>query len=376
VPDAAATDHERARADALIAYHAPISQALTAERTTLESRLIPVTAYIVVACAEAWYRYPEMMRHIDAARPAEEIGAAGRRPGCRVNTVHLWSIANFWLVGRQVTALFGMADDPHDAFTVLDFWERAALAFRGDGSRQAWDAGNVVRPYGDAVVATLLDGTEALDDERRAAVKRFNATLVNYLFLLYFDTRVGTGDTGPYPVPGDDGQVLLVRDFYRLGPSDYWWTSVASDVPYRNLTAAFVLDDVRVQVSDFGSARTEPEDYLDRVVRFGLFTTDGHDDGTLAPVPLESIDPLVDAVRSAQARLYRDIAGMTRDEKIRCGAYVYFSFLRPFAEIAGVADELDWGVPRDVPPHLYELLSTMEGGASVERDGPYYDPLR
>jgi hypothetical protein len=376
VPDAADRRDERARADELIAYHSPISAALTAERTTLESRLIPVTAYIVVACAEAWYRYPEMMRRIDAAMTADAIGAAGRRPGSRINTVHLWSIANFWLVGRQVMAAFGMDDDAHDAFTVLDFWERAALAFRSDGTRQACDAGNVVRPYDDEVIATLIDGADALDDARLATVKRLNATLVNYLFLLYFDTRVGTGDTGPYPVPGDDGRVLLLRDFYRLGPSDYWWSSVAAEVPYRNLTAAFVLDDVRVLVSDFGSARTDPEDYLDRVVRFGLFTTDGNDDGRLTPVPLAEVDALIDAVRAAQTRLYRDIAGMTRDEKIRCGAYVYFSFLRPFAEVAGVADELDWTVPRDVPPHLYELLASMEGGAAVERDGPYYDPIR
>ena len=36
-------------ANRLIAYHAPISRALTQERTSLESALIPVTAYIVVA---------------------------------------------------------------------------------------------------------------------------------------------------------------------------------------------------------------------------------------------------------------------------------------------------------------------------------------
>ena len=40
---------------------------------------------------------------------------------------------------------------------------------------------------------------------------------------------------------------------------------------------------------------------------------------------------------------------MSREEKIRCGAYVYFSFLRPFAAVAGIADELDWTVPRDLP---------------------------
>ena len=58
-------------ANRLIAYHAPISRALTQERTSLESALIPVTAYIVVACAESYLRYPEMMR-------AHRRGDAGR----------------------------------------------------------------------------------------------------------------------------------------------------------------------------------------------------------------------------------------------------------------------------------------------------------
>jgi hypothetical protein len=374
-PDDAAA--RKAEANRLIAYHSPISQRLTSERTSLESRLIPVSAYILVACVESWYRYPEMMRTIDSALPAEHIGAQARRPGCRVNTVYLWSIANFWLIGRKVMAAMGMPDDPEPAFAVLDFWERAAIAFRGDdGTRQAVDAGGVVRPYGDAVVADLLAGAAPVDDDTRARIKRFNATLVNYLFLLYFDTRVGTGDTGPYDVPGEPGQTLLVRDFYKLAESDFWWSDVAEAVPYQNLTAALVLDDVQVRITDFGTSNTTPEDYLDRLVRFGLFTTDDAAPGELRPVALDELDAILDAVRAAQSALYRKIAGMTRDEKIRCGAYVYFSFLKPFADEAGVGDQLDWTVPRDIPEPLYELLSLAEGdNAGIDEEEEYYGPL-
>ena len=369
-------DERKATANELIAYHGPISRQLTEERTSLESKLIPVTAYIVVACVEAWYRYPEMMRAIDAAMPADDIGRAGRRPGSQVNSVYLWSIANFWLLGRKIMAMIDPAatNEVDPAFTVLDFWERAAKGFRGDGSRQAHDAGGVVRAYDDDVLATLTDGAAPVDDDRRATIKRLNATLINYLFLLYFDTRVGSGDTGPYPL--SEGRTLLVRDYYRMGHSDFWWSDVAADVPYQNLTAALVLDDVAVRITDFGTANTTPEDYLDRLVSFGLFTTDGSDDGTLRPVPDEEIPGLLAAVRTAQSQHYRNIAAMTRDEKIRCGAYVYFSFLKPFADAAGIGDQLDWTVPRDIPDPLYQLLSAMEGeNAGVGDDGEYYSPL-
>ena len=373
--DAHAAERKEA-AQALIAYHSPISKAYTAERTSYSSQLIPVTAYILVACCETFYRYPEMMRVIDAAMPAEEIGRAGRRPGSNVNSVYLWSISNFFLTGRKVlTAMDPSLDDPEAAYTVLDFWDRAARAFRGDdGTRQAVDADGVVRPYADDVIATLLAGVTAVDsDEERARLKRFNATLVNYLFLLYFDTRVGTGDTGPYPLP--DGRVLVVRDFYRMGRSDFWWSDVAADVPYDHLTAALVLDGVDVHITDFGSSNTTPEDYLDHLVGFALFTTDTPD-RSLRPVPLDEIDGLVKIVRKVNAQHYRNVAAMSRDEMIRAGAYVYFTFLKPFAEAAGVADQLDWSVPRDLPEPVYQLLSGINGeDVPFDPDAEYYEPL-
>ncbi len=369
VPD---TVDRKAEANRLIAYHAPIAQALSSERTSLESKLIPVTAYVITACVESWYRYPEMIRAIEAAVPAEEIGLLGRRPGTRINTVHMWGVPNFWLLGRKVVASMGMdANDPDAAFEVLDFWERATLAFRGDGTLQAWDTDDV-RPYEGAIAKELLDGTVAVDDEERSIIKKLNATLVGYSFLMWFDTRSGAQDTGPYAVPGHEGQVLLVRDFSQLAKSDFWWSDVAADVPYDNLTAALVLDGVKFRVTDFGTSYTTPEDYLDHLVRFGLFTTDSA--GALHPVPLDEIDAIVAAVRKAQSAHYRNIAAMDRHEKIRCGAYVYFSFLRPFAQAAGIADELDWTVPRDIPPPLYEFVSMLEGdNTASSMDGAYYD---
>jgi hypothetical protein len=362
-------------ANRLIAYHGPISKQLTAERTSYSSQLIPVTAYIVVACAEAFYRYPEMMRTIDEALPAEQIGRAGHRPGSNINPVYLWSIANFWLLGRKiVTQMDPSLDDPGAAYTVLDFWERAAMAYRhDDGTRQAWDARGVVRPYGDEVVADLTEGAAAIGADEREVVKRFNATLVNYLFLLYFDTRVGTGDTGPYPLA--DGRVMIVRDFYRMSESDFWWSDVARDVPYHHLTAALVLEGVDVRITDFGSCVTQPENYLDHLVAFGLFTTDGAD-RSLEPVDLARLDDIVRKVRSAQSDHYRNIVQMSRDEMIRCGAYVYFTFLRPFAEVAGVADQLDWSVPAALPEPVYELLSAIDGGdVEFDAEGEYYAPI-
>ena len=367
-------DATRAEVNRLIGYHSPISAALTAERTSYSSQLIPVTAYIIIGCCEAFLRYPEMMRRIDEAMPAEQIALAGHQPGTEINSVHLWSIANFWLLGRKImTSIDPSMDDPDAAFTVLNFWERAAGAYRADGTLQAWDDGKC-RPFGADVIDALLAGVVPIGDEaERARLTRFNATVVNHLFLMWFDTRSGIADTGPYPLP--DGRVLLVREFTKLAQSDFAWSGVAAELPYRSLTAALVLDGVGMQATDFGSCKTTPEDYLAHLVGFGLFTTDTPD-GSLVSVPLDGLDELVASIRAVQARHYRSIAGMSRDEMIRCGAYVYFSFLRPFAELAGVADELDWSVPRDIPEPLYELFSAVKGDEEAPPDDAgYYAPL-
>ena len=165
-----------------------------------------------------------------------------------------------------------------------------------------------------------------------------------------------------------------MRDFYRLAEGDFPWSTVAKDVPYHHLTAALVLEDVQSTFTDFGTSNHTPEDYLDRLVGFGLYTTDDLPPGELRVVPADEHAGIVAAVRTAQSQHYRNIAAMDRDEKIRAGAYVYFSFLRPFAELAGVADELDWTVPRDLPEPVYQLMSAMEGDNSgVPPDEAYYE---
>jgi len=354
----------------------PIAKQLTEERTSLESRIIPVSAYVVTSCVEAFLRYPDLLRAIDAAMPAEEIGRRARRPGCPVNAVRIWTIPNLWLIGRRVWSALdpAKAHDLDAAYGVMEFWERLARAYFGDDHRHAADTGHVA-PYDRSTVDALMAGVVPVDDELRRRIRTFNATLVAYLFLLHFDTRVGHGDTGPNHLP--NGDVLLVRDFYEIGQSDFWWSDVAAGMPYRSLTAAMVLRGVTIdRITDFGTSYTTPEDFLENLVGFALYTTDGMPAGEVRQVPLDEMEPIVAEARKAQRAHYRNITAMTRDEKIRCGAYVYFAFLRALAVEAGVEDQLDWTTPRDIPEPVYQLVSAITGEEPpAEPTEYYYDPL-
>ena len=354
-----ADETAREQVNSWLAAINPVTSHLVAERTSYSSQLIPVTPYVTVSCIEAFLRYPEAVARIAAAMSPEEIGAAARRPGCQADSVFLWGIANFFLIGRNVMAMVDPTlDSVQRTHTVLDFWARASHAYRGGPHLHAAEVGNRIEVLSPDMVTHLAAGAMAVDDERRDRIRRANATIINHLFLLYFDTRVGHADTGPYRL--EDGRTMIVRDFYRLGESDFSWSGVAAGVPFRNLTAALVLDpEVEVSITDYGTTISSPEDYLEHLSGFGLYTTDGVAPGGL-PVPLsdQDLEATAAAAKVAQRQHYRDIVAMDRDERIACGAYVYFTFLRPFAEIAGVADEIDWTCPRDTPADLYPLVTT------------------
>ena len=340
----------------------PVTRRLVDERTAYDSQLIPVTQYVTVSCIEAFLRYPDAVKAIAEAMAPEEIGAAARRPGCQANSVYLWGVANFPLIGRNV---MNMVDPSIDAepsglvrtHAVLDFWSRTSKAYRGGDHLHAAEVGDRLDVLPAEVVEALMVMVTPVDEDRRNRIRRANAAIVNHLFLLYFDTRVGHADSGPYRL--DDGRIAVVRDYHRVAESDFSWSGVASAIPYSNLTAVLVFDaNVDVRINDFGTTVTTPEDYLEHLVGFGVGTTDGVEPGGL-PRPLndDAYQRVADQARSAQRQHYRDVVAMDRDRRIACGSYVYFSFLRPFAELAGVANEIDWTCPRDIQDDLYPLVT-------------------
>ena len=318
------------------------------------------------------------MREISSAASPEELGAAGRLPGNQIDAVHLWSIANFPLLGRQVLAPFGLVDLDRDVpalAAVLDFWKRAAAAFRADGELQAWDAGlRGAAATGPRSSTRSSPGRGPVGVDEREHLIRLNAALTSFLFLLYFDTRAGYQDTGPYPLA--DGRVLLVRDFNRFGGQPL-------PVEPRHLRRPPVLEPHgRAGARRRRARHRERLGHVDhrpaRLLRPPVRRRRVHRRPTARSrrSPPGVLDDVAKVVKDAQRNLYRRIAGMSRREKLDAGAYVYFTFLRPFAEAAGVDDRLDWTVPRD-SLDVYEGLATLERMPDVESDDsiPYYTPV-
>ena len=125
----------------------PVTRRLVTERTAYASQLIPVTQYVTVSCIEAFLRYPSAVEVITAARAPEEIGAMARRPGCQADSVFLWGVANFFLIGRNVMNMVEPTIDAGPAGlaradTVLDFWARTSQSYRGGDHLHAAEVGD------------------------------------------------------------------------------------------------------------------------------------------------------------------------------------------------------------------------------------------
>ena len=108
---------------------------------------------------------------------------------------------------------------------------------------------------------------------------------------------------------------------------------------------------------------------------FAIFT---NKNGRLEPIEDDQFETFVSKVKQVQKIHYRNIVEMSRDDRIKCGAYVYFTFLRPFAQIAGVEEEIDWGCPRDISKELYPLVTTEVEPPQQDPNNdpyPYYEEI-
>jgi hypothetical protein len=101
-------------------------------------------------------------------------------------------------------------------------------------------------------------------------------------------------------------------------------------------------------VDDWGSFESKPEFTADKLVGVGLYTSDTLSDGYL-PVAMGSKEELTacfvsltDKIKTASNKLWRRIAGWSRDQMIDAGAITYFSIVKDLAHVAGVYDVGDW----------------------------------
>ncbi len=341
------------------------------KRTGLTSGLIPVREYTGYSGMEAWLRWPDILARCDEVMEASELGAKMRGPGTQTTNAHPFALVCIpfggWRALEELSAmgLTTQVDDVEDRVRFLmDYWIRWVEPWRGDGFRSCWDAADTLRTCDPEIIDTLYEAAWPVegDGDNRTA-RRFVAGLQQYLFLLYLDTRLGTGDTGPYPLP--NGRHMIVREFSSLAQSWIPWSHVAADVPYQNLVVGLVFrPGIHNRVNDLSTTFSVPADNLAWLEAMSVF--EPRPGGELVPVDREEMPEILAAIKRAQGDAYRLMNTWTFEEKVRNGTYVYFRGLMwPFTNMLGIDDEFDWSIPH---PHTAETVWPVFAGGLPEQE--------
>ncbi|HEX4109954.1 MAG TPA: hypothetical protein VHX88_17595 [Solirubrobacteraceae bacterium] len=344
-------------------------------RSAFTSELFPMMPYICMSLIEDFHTYPDRVKVIEAAQPAQEIARAHRGRPAQLSPLWTLMVGYHYLCGRECLIHSGRIA-PGDEFdrvrTVIDFWRRMALAQRGDGTLDNKDAGDSNRYLPDGVVRELAELAQPLGESRRA-LNRLDATLSSYAFLLYTESRVGIYDSGPYDL--GDGRTLIVRDYMRIGRSRFPWSD-AVDPPFSSFTLPLVFSNdtfEKVEINDWGTTFPTPEPFLPRIDAAAVIAHTSDGDELLAP---DAWPELQAQMSKTHVSLYQRIAAMDRFERITSAAKTYCWGLLPFAEPAGVADAIDWEISERTmalypdPLDDDEQCGAMFAGALMTHDRP------
>ena len=348
-------------------------------RSGFTSEIFPMMPYISMSVIEDYHTYPERVRIIDAAMPAEEIGRRLREQPGLVSPLWIWMVGYHYLCGREL--LIGMgaldpSDDLEDVRTVVDFWRRLTLAHRGDGTLDYKDAGFTNRYLDDGTVSDLRGSLAPLESATRKELQTLNAALSGYCFMYFTDSRVGICDNGPYP----DGEhtATLVRDFLSLdaGAFGYRWAH-DSDPGLSGVTLVLsfptdVFTDF--EINDWGTTFTEPDQFLATVTE--AVVIGHHADGTDEVLAPDRWADLAAAVGAEHLKLYQAFSAMDREDRILAAAEMYSFGLRPFARLAGAEDRIEWAISDRTRALLPDPLGNDDqaavifGGALVGHERP------
>lgn len=324
-------------------------------RTVQGSKLFPVSPYILLSYLNAFYRYPALIRKIEAVMPAERIADRARQMGIKIQNSSMgWGLPCFYLLGREYLMNLGLIrpqDAVEDVLTVMDFWRRFQLSWhRNDGHITNAEFGQRAQILPDRRLEVFTaDAFPCIEgDPLHEAAQLFLATVSQYGFLVSCESRISLTNSGPYRI--DERRQLLVRDFMDLGETSLpWLDEVAADVPYNNLTVTMVARDCDFHlVDDWGSFESEPEFTAARLAGIGLYTSDALSEG-YQPVAMGSAEELtakfleLNAIlKEATNRLWLRMAGWSRDQLIDAGALAYYAIAKDLAHVAGVFDPADW----------------------------------
>ncbi len=315
----------------------------------------PIHQAFTLATTHIFLTLPDAVRRTLRHSTPEDLAQRGKRLGATVSPLTIWTFGYSFLVGREILIDSGVITPrtgAEDIALVLDFWRRLSFAHRGDGHLDNSEAAatNVFLPA--TIIQRLYDALLPIDASIRRRVEQLLTTTDEYLLLLNSEVRLGTADSGPYPLNVE--RILVVRDFFDLKGRLYPWRDIVSDLPLHTCSLAFTFDPEdfhSLEFSDQSVLRTNPAAYIAAIREIAFASSDN---GPLQALPFTEMDWLTRTITKAQPKLEDWLNRQPRRQRIKTGALPWI--VRAFAVLS--TDEVARAC--DFSPQALQLLPHYE----------------
>ncbi|MGA7397930.1 MAG: hypothetical protein WBW62_10840 [Solirubrobacterales bacterium] len=320
-------------------------------RTAQESKLFPIMPYLQMCFYDSYYRMPDQIRKASEKVSPEEMGHRARGATTNMSKLTSWGTLNFYLNGRTNLIKAGLLraeDNLEDLWTMVDWHKRFSASYhRNSAHHYTLDSWDIAQEHDERVLQVFEADAFEANTELKDAASKFIAIGTQYSFLVNCESRCSLQSSGPYAM--GDRRLMHTRDFTNLAECDFsWLDGVADGVTHNNLTMSVITDDVSIEISDWGTPYSTPDNYQDHILGVGLYTSDFLTDRYI-PVGMDSRDDLINTLnemteqmKEATKKLYRRFSEMSMDQMIEAGIYVYFQCSADIAHMAGTYEQSEW----------------------------------
>jgi hypothetical protein len=321
-------------------------------RTAQESKLFPMLSYLDAVFFDTYYRYPDLLRKATQTMSPETLGHRARESTTTLTRVMCWGMLNWYLNGRSFLIRNGLMraeDNLEDLHFMVDFHHRFMRAYERSNGGHIWalDASDTDLIHEERTLQVFEADAFEADDALRKATKKFLAVGTQYNFLVHCESRAGLAACGPYNLGGR--RLMHTRDFLNMTECGFvWMDGIGTDLPYANLTMTLITEGVGIEITDFSTPYTTPEDYQDAIIGVGLYTSDVLTDRYI-PVGMGSaaeltntLNELSDAMVRATRELYKRFSAMSFDEMVEAGLTCTIRGVVDATIMAGCYVEAEW----------------------------------
>lgn len=364
----AATELDRVNA-AVLQVGEEMRAFFTAEkRDQLRSVLFDVPRRSMLGWNCIYLHGPELIRELRGHVTPEELASRMRSLGIRPYQLQVALLFLGYLGGRQQRILdLGIAEgeplpdeDTESAIEFLDFSERLARSYRGDGTLTPGEAGAQTRVLDADALEEVRALLEPAREDRFAPMQRCLATLEMYAFMLHGEQRDGVFGHGPYELEGTSR--LFLREVNDLQNDYLPWASTEARNPFANVVCAYEADDVKLSCDVFGTLTVDSPDLERRLRASAALTRDGGDLRRLGEDELEAAQA---AAAAAIREMYKQFAGWSERYKLEYGGPLFANHMKTLFDLAGVDDGIGGRLMES-----FESIANETGAALLEAEVP------